>query len=56
LSISKKDLVDLVFGGLHSHYKEKLEGFDFLSINQVQVRASSLEYKFKNTKDTYKTY
>jgi hypothetical protein len=56
LPISKKDLADLAFGGLRLHYKEKLEGFDFLSINQVQVRALSLEYKFKNSKDTYKTH
>jgi hypothetical protein len=56
LSISEEDLVDLAFGGLRSHYKEKLEGFDFLSINQVQVRALSLQYKFKNSKDTYKTH
>jgi hypothetical protein len=49
-------LEDLAFGSLHLHYKEKLEGFDFLSINQVQVRALSLEYKFKNSKDTYITH
>jgi hypothetical protein len=56
LSISENNLADLAFGGLRSHYKRKLEGFDFLSINQVQVRAVSLEYKFKNAKDTYKIH
>lgn len=49
-------MADLAFGVLSSHYKEKLEGFDFISMNQLQVRALGLEYKFKNVKDTYKPH
>jgi len=35
--ISEKDLAGLVFDGLLSHYKEKPEGFHFLSINHLHV-------------------
>jgi len=38
LTISKKDLTDLAFVGLHSYLKEKLEGFDFLSVNHLQMK------------------
>ena len=44
LTISEKDLAGLVFDGLLLHYKEKLVGFDFLSVNHLQVKAISLEY------------
>jgi hypothetical protein len=56
LSISEKDLANLAFGGLRSHLREKPEGFDFLSINQVHVRALGQEYKFKNAKESHKTH
>ena len=56
LSISYKDLVDITLGGLRSHLKEKLEGFDFYSINTLQLRAMNQEYKFKNSKDAYKPH
>jgi hypothetical protein len=39
LSISERDLADLALGGLRSHFKEKLEGYDYFSINQLQIRA-----------------
>ena len=56
LSISEKDLADLALVGLHSHFREKLEGFDYFSINQLQVRALGQAYRFKSGKDTYKTH
>jgi len=56
LSISERDLADLDLGGLHSYFKEKLEGYDYFSINQLQIRSSNQEYKFKNAKETYKTH
>jgi len=42
--------------GLLSHYKETIKGFDFLSVNHLQVRAMSLEYRFKNTKESCETH
>ena len=39
MSISDRDLADVALGGLHSHFKEKLEGFAYYSINQLQLRA-----------------
>jgi hypothetical protein len=56
LSISEKDLADLALGGLRSHFKEKLEGYAFITANQLQVRALNQELKFENAKDTYKTH
>jgi len=56
LIVSEKDLVDLAFAGLHSYLKEKLEGFDFLSVNHLQMKAIGLEIKLKNAKDSYKTH
>jgi hypothetical protein len=38
LTIGEKDLVDLAFAGLSSYLKEKLEGQDFLDVNQVLER------------------
>jgi hypothetical protein len=39
LTIGEKDLADLAFAGLSSYLKEKLEGQDFLDVNQVLQRA-----------------
>jgi hypothetical protein len=39
LTIGEKDLADLVFAGLASHLKEKMEGHDFVDVNQVLQRA-----------------
>jgi len=36
--------------------KEKLNGFDFITVNHLQMRAIGLEFKFKNAKDTFKTH
>ena len=46
LSISERDLAGLALGGLCSHFEEKLEGYDYFMIKQLQVRALSQEYKF----------
>jgi hypothetical protein len=35
LTIGEKDLADLAFAGLMSHLKEKMEGHDFVDVNQV---------------------
>ena len=56
LSISEKDLADLAFAGLRSHLKEKLEGFDFLSINHLQMKVMGLELKLKNSRESAKPH
>ena len=56
MTVSEKDLAGLVSDGLLSHYKETIKGFDFLSVNHLQVRAMSLEYRFKNTKESCETH
>jgi len=33
-----------------------LKAFDFLTVNHLQMKVLGLEFKFKNAKDTYKTY
>jgi len=43
-------LADLAFNGLHSYLKEKLEGFDFITVNHLQMRAIGVEFKYKNSK------
>ena len=42
---------DLALGVLRSHFKEKLEGYDYFLINQLQIRDFGLVYKFKNAKE-----
>jgi hypothetical protein len=37
--ITERDLADLVLNGLKTHIREKLEGYEFLNINQVLQRA-----------------
>ena len=54
--ISKKDLADLAFKGLHSYLKEKLEGSEFLTVNYLQMRVLGLEFRLKESKDSYKTH
>ena len=55
-SLSKKDLADLAYNGLLSYLKEKLEGFDFLTVNHLQMHAISVEFKYKNFKDSLKPH
>jgi len=56
LSLFEKDLADLALAGLSSNYREKLDGFDHYSINQLQVRALSQEVRFKREKESYKPH
>ena len=56
LSLSERDLADLAYNGLHSYLKEKLKGFDFITVNHLQMRAIGLEFKFKNAKDSFKPH
>ena len=38
LTISEKDLADLAFNGLRSYLKEKLDGFEYHTVNFLQVK------------------
>ena len=51
LSISDKDSIDVALGGLHSYLKEKLEGFNYYNINDLQLRVMNQEYKFRKAKE-----
>ena len=41
--ISEKDLAELALNGFRTHIKERLEGYEFLTINQVLQRALAQE-------------
>src|SRR5664279_1827836 len=47
-------MADLVLNGLRSHLKEKLEGYEFLSVSQVQERALAQESRASETKDAHR--
>ena len=50
LVISEKDLAELALNGLRSHIKEKIEGYEFLTVNQVLQRALAQESRSKESK------
>jgi len=56
LTISEKDLADLAFNDLCSYLKEKLEGFEYHTVNFLQVKVMGLEFKLENAKDTFKPH
>ena len=56
MTISEKDLADLAFNGLCSYLKEKLEGFEYHTVNFLQVKVMGLEFKLKNAMDTFKPH
>ena len=37
---------DLALGVLRSHFKEKLEGYDYFLINQLQIRDKSVQHMY----------
>jgi hypothetical protein len=50
LNISDKDLTDLVYSGLSSHIREKLEGHVFSGVSQVLQRTLDYESRAKESK------
>jgi hypothetical protein len=56
LSIFERDLARLAIGGLCSHFKEKIEGYDDSYISQLHIRALLQENKFKRAKECYKIH
>jgi hypothetical protein len=55
LSITDMDLVDICLKGLRSSISDKIEGTDFLSVAQVQVRALVVENQMNQEKDNFKS-
>jgi hypothetical protein len=51
LSITDTDPVDICLKGLRSSIRDKIEGSDFLSVAQVQVRALVVENRMNKVKD-----
>jgi hypothetical protein len=41
---------------LCTYLKEKLEGFDFITVNHLQMRAIGVQFKYKNSKDSFKPH
>ena len=56
MSISERDLAGLALGGLCSNFKEKLEGYDYSYISQLQIRALVQESKLQKAKETCETH
>jgi hypothetical protein len=54
LSITDMDLADICLKGLISSIRDKIEGSDFLSVAQVQVRALVVENRMNKEKDNFK--
>jgi hypothetical protein len=50
LTIGEKDLMDLAFAGLSSYLRKKMEGRDFLDVNQVLQKAVVHENRAKDNK------
>jgi hypothetical protein len=55
LTLSEKDLAELVYSGLLSHLKEKLEGYEFQDVSQVLQRALALESRAKESRNFQKS-
>jgi hypothetical protein len=54
LMISKKDTTDLAFNRLCSYLQEKLDGHTFITLPQLQQKASAQESRSKENKDNFK--
>jgi hypothetical protein len=54
LTISEKDMIDLAFNGLRSYLREKLDGHTFVTLSQLQQKASAQESRSKENKDNFK--
>jgi hypothetical protein len=45
---------DLAFIGLRSYFREKLDGHTFITLSQLQQKASAQERRSKENKDNFK--
>ena len=46
----------MAFDGLRSYLKKELEGFEFLTINYLQMKVLGLEFRLQNPKDVHNTH
>jgi hypothetical protein len=53
LTISEKDMADLAFNGLHSYLWEKIDDHIFITLSQLQQKASAQENRSKESKDNF---
>jgi hypothetical protein len=54
LMISKRDMTDLAFNGLRSYLRERLDDHTFITLSQLQQKASAQESRSKENKDNFK--
>jgi hypothetical protein len=54
LMISERDMTDLAFNGLRSYLREKLDGHTFITLSQLQQKASAQESRSKENKYNFK--
>jgi hypothetical protein len=47
-------MADLAFNGLRSYLQEKLDGHTFITLSQLQQKASAQENRSKESKDNFK--
>ena len=55
LIVFEKELADLAFDGLRSYLKKELEGFEYYTINYLQMKVLGLEFRLQNAKDAYRS-
>jgi hypothetical protein len=55
LSITDMDLAEICLKGLRSSIRDKIEGSDFLSVAQVQVRSLVVENRMNKEKNNFKS-
>ena len=55
MTISDRDLADLVFAGLLDFHKVKLDGQEFLDVSQVLPKALANESRAKEVRDSQKS-
>lgn len=55
MTIFEKNIANLAFVGLHSNIKEKIENFEFLSVNQFLQKVSTVE-SHSNCKESQKSH
>ena len=46
----------MAFDGLRSYLKEELEGFEFHTVNYLQMKVLGLEFRLHNAKDVHNTH
>jgi hypothetical protein len=54
LMINKKDMTDLAFNGLCCYLREKLDGHTFITLSQLQQKASAQKSRSKENRDNVK--